>query len=150
MEKTKKPWFASQIQCSDHKCTPYPCIFSNTQRNLALSQQGGHLHLRLIWICPHHHCVLQKNLPLHTDDQKKTKFLERFVTSQIFLFCMKVKKISTAQVVEVLGVKLIDSNNFGVSIFDSIPSTELHFQVETELQRLNAQHYSLVENNHAR
>jgi hypothetical protein len=76
--------------------------------------------------------------------------LERFVTSQIFLFCMKVKKISTAQVVEVLGVKLIDSNNFGVSIFDSIPSTELHFQVETELQRLNAQHYSLVENNHAR
>ncbi len=65
-------------------------------------------------------------------------------------FAWKSRKISTAQAVEFLWVKLIDSNNFGVSLFDSIPSTELHFQVETGLQRLNAQHYTLVENNHAR
>jgi len=49
--------------------------------------------------------------------RRTQKNLERFATSQIFLFCMRIKKNSTAQAVEFLWVKLIDSNNFGVSHF---------------------------------
>jgi hypothetical protein len=35
-------------------------------------------------------------------------------------------------------------------VFPFIPSTELHLQVEIELQQLNARHCILSENNHGR
>ncbi len=120
---------------SGQDCIPYSCVLSNTQRNLALTQHGGHLHLCLIGISTHHHSVLQF---LPSQGQK-----EQITNSQVFvlLYAIKLKHCTDGMQVMSMVTTLL---------FPFIPSTELHPQVEIELQQLNARHCILSENNHGR